>query len=182
MAVLVDLAGQVAADQAIVELGVFEGKTALYMAWGAQVGNRAHVWGIDAWDLPGNTYGPPFTDPETRGRARQNVASQGFADRVTLIRGFSLHEAARWPGPPIGLLFLDDDHAYEAVLANIQAWTPHLADDAVLAFDDYGHPDWPGVKQAVDEMAADGRLETPRIRHDQLAVTRLGRASREATM
>ncbi|HEX6685762.1 MAG TPA: hypothetical protein VF062_23505, partial [Candidatus Limnocylindrales bacterium] len=45
MAVLVDLAADVAADEAIVELGVFEGKTALYMAWGAQQGHGACLWG-----------------------------------------------------------------------------------------------------------------------------------------
>ncbi|HEX6682436.1 MAG TPA: class I SAM-dependent methyltransferase, partial [Candidatus Limnocylindrales bacterium] len=176
MAVLVDLAADVAADEAIVELGVFEGKTALYMAWGAQQGHGACLWGVDIWDLPGGVYGPPFNQPETRERARRNVEELGFADQVTLVRGFALEQAQRWEGPPIGLLFLDDDHSREAVLANVEAWTPHLADGAVLAFDDYDHPDWPGVAEAVDELVAAGTLEPATIHHNRLAVTRMEQA------
>jgi predicted O-methyltransferase YrrM len=173
MAVLVDLAERVPADQAIVELGVFHGKTALVMAMAARTGGGAHVWGIDAWDLPGNTYGPPFTDAVTRVRAYAHVKTQGLVDQVTLVQGFSIGEAARWSGPRIGLLFLDDDHSHGAVRANVRAWSPHLAAGAVLAFDDYGHPDWPGVAKAVDEMVVEGLLAPPEVHRSRLAVTRI---------
>lgn len=178
MVALADLASQVPADRAIVELGVFRGATAVMMAWGAGQGQGAHVWGIDAWDLPGNTYGPPFTDPGSRNWARYNVKAQGFASSVTLIHDFSTAAAERWPeigeGRPVGLLFVDADHSYEGARGDVASWTPYLADDAVIAFDDYGHPDWPGVKQAVDEMVGEGILEPVQIFHDRLAVTRLG--------
>lgn len=174
MAVLVDLAAQVPAEQAIVELGVFCGKTALYMAWGARHGGGAHVWGVDAWDLPGNAYGSPFTDRATRERAFANAAAADYGRRgVSLVHGFSLDQAAGWAGPRVGLLFLDDDHSYEAVLANVEAWSPHLAPGAALAFDDYGHPDWPGVAKAVDELVDSGALEPVGVHHGRLAVTSL---------
>jgi hypothetical protein len=172
MVVLANLASRIPPDQAIVELGVFHGKTALMMAWGARVGGGARVWAIDAWDLPGNTYGPPFNLASTRDRAFLNVGVHGFGDKVTLVQGFALDEAAKWAGPPVGLLFLDDDHSRGAVLANVEAWSPHLAAGATLAFDDYGHPDWPGVAEAVDEMVAAAVLE-PVVLHGRLAVTRL---------
>lgn len=170
---LADLALQVPYGQAIVELGVFQARTALLMAWGASQGNHAHVWGIDAWDLEGNTYAPPFTDPGTRNWAYYNVMSHGFNSGITLIHDFSENVARDWSGPGIGLLFIDADHSKEGALKDIRLWAPHLAEGAVIAVDDYGHPDWPGVAEAVDELVAEGFLAPIEIYHERLAVTRL---------
>ena len=179
---LADMAVRVPGDQAIVELGVFQGRTALLMAWGASQGGRAHVWGVDAWDLPGNTYGPPFTDTGSRQWARYNVKALGYGKRVTLVHNFAVRAAREWVtrpdliglgNRPVGLLFVDDDHSYEGARDAILAWAPHLAPGATIAVDDYGHPDWPGVAQAVDALVDEGVLEPVEVFHDQLAVTRL---------
>src|SRR6478735_787624 len=179
---LADMAVRVPGDQAIVELGVFQGRTALLMAWGASQGGRAHVWGVDAWDLPGNTYGPPFTDTGSRQWARYNVKALGYGKRVTLVHNFAVRAAREWVtrpdliglgNRPVGLLFVDDDHSYEGARNAILAWAPHLAPGATIAVDDYGHPDWPGVAQAVDALVDEGVLEPVEVFHDQLAVTRL---------
>lgn len=179
---LADLAAQVPADQEIVELGVYQARTAIIMAWGAAQGNGAHVTAVDAWDLPGNTYDPPFTLPETRQRAFYNVESVGYGERVHLAQHFASEIGAHWiegawgpgGGRKVGLLFVDDDHSYADAKAAIEAWAPHLADGAVIAVDDYGHPDWPGVAQAVDELVDSGFLAPIQLFHDRLAVTRLG--------
>lgn len=183
---LADMAAQVPPDRAIVELGVYQGRTALFMAWGARQGRGAHVYAIDPWDLPGER-GPynqhrggalgkhrkAFTDPGTYNWARYNVRANGYANRVTLIRDFSVKAAEKWTGGPVGLLFVDGDHRYDAVRADVSAWAAHLAPDAVIAFDDYAdtHPE---VVQAVDDMVAEGILEPVKVYHDRLAVTRLG--------
>jgi predicted O-methyltransferase YrrM len=49
------------------------------------------------------------------------------------------------------LIFVDANHSYEAVKADILAWTPLLADGGILCGHDYDPPNWMGVKQAVDE-------------------------------
>lgn len=174
---LADLAVRVPHEQAIVEIGVFQGRTALLLAWGAQQGNGAHVWAVDPWDLTGNTYGPPFTDEGSKNWARYNVRATGFSNHVTLVQGFSLDVAANWVSEQlalqIGLLFVDGDHSYEGARGDVLAWAPHLSADAVIAIDDYGHPDWPGVKEAVDALVKEGVLEPIEIFHERLAVTRL---------
>jgi predicted O-methyltransferase YrrM len=170
---LADLALRVPMDQEIVELGVFQGKTALVMAWGARQGAGAHVTGIDAWDLPGNTYDAPFTDEGSRRWARYWVQNLGYANHIELIHAFSHDVAASWSGKPIGLLFVDADHSYEGARRDIEDWAPYLAPDAVIAVDDYGHPDWPGVKQAVDKLVDEGFLTPVVIYHERLAVTAL---------
>jgi predicted O-methyltransferase YrrM len=171
MITLADFATQVPADQEIVELGVFCGRTALQMAWGASLGNGAHVTAIDPWDLPGNVYSPPFTDAESRTWAHHWVQSLGYSEKITLVHGFS-HEVP-WSGPPVGLLYVDGDHTKEGAKRDMVVWSERLAPGAIIAVDDYGHPDWPGVGEAVDELVAEGVLETIEIFHDRLAVTRL---------
>lgn len=170
---LADFASTVPADQEIVELGVFQGRTALMMAWGARQGHGAHLTGIDAWDLEGNTYGPPFNEEGSKSHARYNVMALGYNNHITLINDFAVTAAENWIGQPVGMLFVDDDHSYEGARHAIESWAPHLAPDARIAVDDYGHPDWPGVAQAVDKLVDEGFLAPIEIFHDRLAVTRL---------
>lgn len=175
MMALADLASQVPAGLEIVELGVFQGRTALQLAWGAEQGNGNHVTAIDPWDLAGNVYDPPFTDVGSRTQAFLNIESLGYADKIRLIQGFSQDVANDdWAmESTIGLLYVDGDHTEEGARRDIEAWAPHLAPGAVIAVDDYGHPDWPGVGRAVDALVAEGFLAPIELYHDRLAVTRL---------
>lgn len=167
-------AAAVPVGQEIVELGVYQGRTALIMAHGAARGRGAHVTGIDAWDMDGNTYDAPFTDSATMTQAIQNVQHLGYRHRVALVREFSAKAAEFWGRKPIGLLFVDGDHSAEGCRRDIEAWAPHLADErAIIAVDDYGHPDWPGVAEAVDGLVTEGFLTPVQIFHERLVVTRL---------
>jgi predicted O-methyltransferase YrrM len=57
---------------------------------------------------------------------------------------------------PVELLFIDSTHEREPTLAEFRAWRPRLAPGAVVAFHDYGHPDFPGVEEAVRELGLEG--------------------------
>jgi predicted O-methyltransferase YrrM len=57
---------------------------------------------------------------------------------------------------PVQLLFIDSLHEREAVLAAFGAWRHSLAAGAVVVFHDYGHPDYPGVREAVLELGLAG--------------------------
>lgn len=48
-------------------------------------------------------------------------------------------------------IFLDAMHTYEDVKRDIEQWWPRLKSGGIMAFHDYGHDHFPGVKQAVDE-------------------------------
>jgi predicted O-methyltransferase YrrM len=58
---------------------------------------------------------------------------------------------------PVQLLFIDSSHERESVVAAFRAWQPALAPDALVVFHDYGHPDYPGVREAVAELGLAGR-------------------------
>jgi hypothetical protein len=172
---LAELAQDVPGSQAIVEIGVFKGRTLCYLAYGARHGNEPMVYGIDPWDLPGER--PPsrlrFTASATRRAAEQTVRQQGMRAHVTLIRGFSTEVAKTWPGPSVGLLHVDGAHDYDAVVADVRAWGPHLAGEAVIVFDDYGNDKNPDVKQAVDDLVTEGVLELTEVVGDWQAVAKL---------
>lgn len=57
------------------------------------------------------------------------------------------------------LVFLDADHSERAVRADLQRWWPIVAPGGYLGGHDYGHPDHPGVRRAVDAQGAEVRLD-----------------------
>ncbi|MHB8233808.1 MAG: class I SAM-dependent methyltransferase [Solirubrobacteraceae bacterium] len=64
-------------------------------------------------------------------------------------------------GPHVGdaapeLLFIDSEHERRPVLDAFAAWRDALAPGAVVVFHDYGHPRYPGVRQAVGELGLQG--------------------------
>ena len=56
----------------------------------------------------------------------------------------------------VELLFVDSTHERAATLAELRAWEPRLVDGALVALHDYGHPDFPGVAEAVRELGIEG--------------------------
>lgn len=167
---LCDVAAKVPRDQAIVEVGVFQGGSLAYLAKGALAGDDPPVFGVDAWGL-GDTY---RTRPHLRrqyGPHNQAFAAEA-APTATLIRGLSTIVAGYWRGPKIGLLFIDADHSYASVMADYWVWQPHLASDALVAFDDYWTGRFPGVIQAVNELMAVGDLTDFQLIGKRLATAR----------
>jgi predicted O-methyltransferase YrrM len=61
--------------------------------------------------------------------------------------------------PPVELLFVDSSHEREAVLDAFRAWRDTLAPGATVVFHDYGHPSYPGVREAVAELGLQGGVE-----------------------
>ena len=76
------------------------------------------------------------------------------------IRFEPLEGAAGAQSHPGGveLLFVDSTHERDATLAELRAWEPCLAPGGVVALHDYGHPDFPGVAEAVRALGRVGKL------------------------
>jgi predicted O-methyltransferase YrrM len=54
----------------------------------------------------------------------------------------------------LDFVFIDADHSYEGVKADIEAWDPKVREGGYVIGHDYDFPKWWGkqVKQAVDEI------------------------------
>ena len=146
---LAELASGVPLDQAIVEIGSYKGKSACYLGIGSRCGAGAPVYAIDLWDLH---EWPEYSAPAVFATWRAQVASLGLSEAVTPIRGES-GLLGRLFSLPIGLLFIDGNHGYQAVARDFHAWSQHVAPGGVVAFHDYGDPRFGAdVRRFVDEQ------------------------------
>ena len=57
---------------------------------------------------------------------------------------------------PVGLLYIDSSHARQDTIDELRAWLAVLAPGGAIVLDDYAHPDYPGVREAVRELALPG--------------------------
>lgn len=69
-----------------------------------------------------------------------------------VLRGLSVDMSRQVEDNSLGLVYIDCDHSYEGVKADINAWYPKLVKGGILAFHDYEARQY-GVKQAVTEFA-----------------------------
>jgi MMP 1-O-methyltransferase len=148
------LAEQAARHRRIVEVGVWMGRSTAILAHHTP----GTVWAVDHWQ------GTPH-DPEQHAlypdaaRAElafhENLGTHIMAGKVRVVDLPSL-DAARFLAHTesrFDFVFIDADHSYEAVSADIDAWLPLVADGGLLAGHDY-KPNYPGVMQAVDDAFA----------------------------
>jgi Methyltransferase domain len=59
---------------------------------------------------------------------------------------------------PVDLLYIDSSHTREHTIAEVRAWRPYLRPGAPILFDDYTHPDYPGVREAIEELGLEGEV------------------------
>jgi predicted O-methyltransferase YrrM len=96
----------------------------------------------------------PISRPEPARYLR--LVSPGVRSRIALVT------APGSDGPrdnqPVDLLYIDSSHERQPTIDEVHVWRSVLAPGATIVFDDYGHPDYPGVREAVDELGLDGRV------------------------
>src|SRR5947207_2083394 len=93
------------------------------------------------------------------GRARYSALVRPNARaRMTFVQETGEAGAATWDGPPVDLLFIDSTHTRDDTLAEFEAWRPTLAPGGLVVFHDYGNPEFPGVAEAVAELALPGEV------------------------
>ncbi|AJY44666.1 class I SAM-dependent methyltransferase [Martelella endophytica] len=79
------------------------------------------------------------------------------AERFRILHGRSVDMEANVEDGSLDLVFLDGDHSYDGVRADIDAWLPKLAPGGYLGGHDYRNPDPRfrfGVTDAVDEWVS----------------------------
>jgi predicted O-methyltransferase YrrM len=137
------LAAEVPPGALIVEIGVFGGLSLLTIAEGCR--DRAAIIGIDLWDSTDRYF--PLEDSRRRRQILEKIIATHHLP-VELRMGDSHLQAMTFDNESIDLVFVDADHEYEAVKADIAAWWPKVKHGGVLAGHDYD-PGWPGVERAI---------------------------------
>ena len=138
----------------IVEVGSYRGRSTIALATGAPDGVR--VYAIEPHEEFVGPRGATF-GPTDRKAWMRSMLRSGMWDRVRLVNLSSEVVTPGWD-QPVGLLWIDGDHNYDAVRRDIDVWAPHLLPDAHVIFDDSVSPkDGPG--RVVLELADSGAYE-----------------------
>lgn len=136
------IASEIEPPQVIVEIGAYRGRSTIALAKGA----RVPVYSIDIHQQqPGDNFA--FSD-EDRAVWTANVLKAGVAGKVRPINLPSQNVPDAWTGEPVGFLFIDGAHSYDAILGDLEGWLPVMALNGRVAFHDSNSPQ---VQQVVAE-------------------------------
>lgn len=135
-----------------VELGTWLGASAIPVArsiarWGGTL-SCVDTWAGDLNEDGGSQLGKVPVMLMTCARA---IVEAGVGANVRLIPAMTL-DAARYWSEPIDFLYVDADHGYKGVTADLEAWIPHVKRGGLIVGDDYGSSLYPGVKEAWDDF------------------------------
>jgi hypothetical protein len=145
-ALLTRLASEVD-EGCIVEVGSWRGMSTIALAKGA----RVPVYAIEPHEEFTGVLGGAF-GPADRRAFFENLLGAGVVEQVRLVNLSSEVVAPGWQ-LPVGLLWIDGDHRYEAVRRDFESWEPHL--HGKVAFHD-AIQETLGPFQLIEELLADG--------------------------
>lgn len=145
-----------------VEVGVHDGRMSAHLL-------RLHagltLYMVDNW-LHGEAQSENYRgtgDPRAHLSAGQQAVAREQAERVTafaagrryLLTADSVEAASLFifDDASLDFAFIDADHSYEGVRADIRAWLPKVKPGGLLCGHDFGDPAFPGVQRAVCEAA-----------------------------
>ena len=92
--------------------------------------------------------------PALWARALSYEAGQLYGCRYANFNELSHLGAAHFPPRSIDSVFIDGDHTREGVERDIEAWRGVLKIGKLMMFNDYQQNYWPGVVEAVNDLAA----------------------------
>lgn len=140
-----------------VEVGVYKGDSIVYLAkrlreqrpWGPR---DFKVYAIDLWErVQEETDYARAIGPEIHGEFLRQIKESDLEPIIDVIQGDSVKAATMFRDHSVDFVFIDANHAYDHVKADIKAWLPKIASTGMIAGHDYTEPSC-GVKQAVDEI------------------------------
>jgi hypothetical protein len=175
LAVLASAAAAVAGGDEIIEIGTFDGRTALNFAVNAPAQLRVFTLDLPPDRPPRFALAPGedafvnkprsgrhFADPRPEFAAAAGRITQLYGDSATF--GWSAHVGRA------GLVFVDGSHAYDYVIADTGTALRLVANKGMVIWHDYGV--WEGVTRALEEIEASRQLGLRHVRGTSLVVWR----------
>lgn len=143
-----------------IELGTFLGKSASYFAQKIKEGNKEVTFAtIDNFTaMPDSWIGVAKYQMEIQGLTQRQVLEQNLKDLklnkyVGIIDNDTVEASKEYPNGLIDAVFIDADHSYEAVKADIEAWLPKIKPGGIIAGHDIDFPSvWKAVRETLPEF------------------------------
>ncbi len=106
--------------ETIVEIGAWRGKSTHALLSGCP----GTVYVVDHWFGTPSERCSAHKDAATQDIFKQFMKNVGHFPNLRVLRGNSVEVAATFADKSIDMCFIDGDHSYEAVSADIKAWLP----------------------------------------------------------
>lgn len=134
-----------------VEVGVYKGHSIVFLAqqilrnWNGQ-----KIYAIDHWD---NKYIEKFIDCkfDLYEAYNYNLNINNCRNIIQDIRANSIDAAKCFAEKSLDFVFIDADHNFDSVYADINAWLPKICDGGTISGHDYGEESC-DVKKVVDQI------------------------------
>jgi predicted O-methyltransferase YrrM len=124
----------------MIEVGVYKGRSCFFLAVEAvNSGKAIQICAVDKFDHP---HAMRDFDAIRTAHDLRNTVHMFVAPSVEAARHFQ--------NGSLDFVFLDADHTYESVKADLAAWWPKVRPGGILAGHDFAS-EFPGVEQAVRE-------------------------------
>ena len=149
-------------DQTILEIGVFEGRSAAWLLQNVLQLTDTHYVGIDPW-------GQSRRMQQVEQRCRLNLAPQ--RKKVTLHKGCA-EDVLPGLDLSVHLAYIDAAKDYDSILAYSELVWPKVVPGGLVVWNEYRHVKHDGVMRAVDEFLRTQQYDTVWV-HDQLCVRRV---------
>lgn len=139
-------ASEVQPNTCIVEIGSYQGKSTLLIAYGTQIGNNNKLYAIDPHldfvGVNGGVFGPSDLQKKYK-----NIVKFYDADNIFVV-ALKSNQICNWEFP-IGMIFIDGDHSYEGVKFDYEKFKKNIVTGGKILFHDSIMPE---IKQFLDEL------------------------------
>lgn len=142
--VLQKLAAFVPENGNVIEIGSHLGRSTV--AWLDHIPETATMYAMDHWGMMNHRN-------EFKGIDRYKVFIENTKGYKNLVPIKTFSPPKEDLGVMFDLVFIDGNHGYEFVKADIEYWSARIKSGGILCGHDY-RPYWSGVTRAVDEFIA----------------------------
>jgi predicted O-methyltransferase YrrM len=132
------------------EIGSYLGASSCYLAAGLARVNGSLIC-VDTWQ------NETMPDGERDTFAEFQKNTNGAKDRIATLRKRSEEISDDEIRSPLNLVFIDGDHSYAGVKNDFECVQKWLAEDGIIAFHDFSHPNFEGVSRVIGEALASGK-------------------------
>lgn len=155
---LYDLVLNRAPNATVVEIGVYKGRSAAWLASAVKDRGGGRLHAVDHWRLMTfNELAAPEAFAAAGGydalyaEFLAHMARIGVADVIEPHRMASIEAARAWPRTHgIGVLHIDGDHSFGGAREDFEWWSPAVVPGGFIVFDDV--PSWAGPARVVQEL------------------------------